>query len=155
MLVDVQGSKTWRQEQTIQMPSTVECINKLGYIHIIDDFRGNNMVLFPNIGGDFTGVGSIVHSRSLSNSSVPSPEQKEVRGRQVLRDPEPNPRHHKQGDKGRGHVCQAFPGLLLSLLHSSSVPICNILFIFQGPPSGGLETTLVHTPNEEPEVQRG
>lgn len=114
------------------MPSTVTCINKLKYIHIIDDFRGNSMVPFLKTGGDYTGVGSIVPSGSLPNSFVPSPEQKEVRGGQVFRDPEPNPWRHKQGDKGRRYVSDfprasldpsSFPSQYPSITFSSSFKV--------------------------------
>lgn len=129
------------------MPSPVEYINKLWYIHIIDDLRGNNMVPFLKIGGDYTGLGSILPSEvfptplSLSLSRKKSEEDRCLEIRSLT--------HSVINKETREEdTCQVFQGLLLT-----PPPFC--LSTFQGPPSSCLETILVHAPSKKPQVQRG
>lgn len=75
------------------------------------DFRGNYMVPFLKTGGDNAGVGSSLPSRSLSDSTVPSPEQKSEEGRCLaiwsLAHGVTNTGTREED------ICQTFQGLLL------------------------------------------
>lgn len=72
------------------------------------------MVLFLEVGGDYIGLYFILPSRSLSNASVPSPEQMPEKDR-YLAIWNTNLSFTNKGDKGRGHM-SGFPRAFLEML---------------------------------------